>query len=136
MIIKTCITCKKDFSFRNAPSDIEHGGGKYCSKLCQSENMSSVLKGKGIKPKQRFVAYNENHPLWKGDSVSYSGLHYWVKRKLGKPEVCSNDIKHESKRFVWANISGRYTRNLSDWHSLCTSCNLGDGVRIAQRFII
>lgn len=136
MIIRNCIICNEYFNFRNAPSDVNAGGGKYCSIKCRNQNMSSVLKEEGIKPIKRFVAYGKDHYLWKESGVSYSGLHYWVKRQLGKPLFCVKNKDHEAKRFVWANISGEYKRDLSDWQSLCTSCNKKDGVKIADRFIL
>jgi hypothetical protein len=73
-----------------------------------------------------------NHPMFKGDNVGYYALHCWVKYYLGKPKHCSNNRNHLSKRYVWANISGEYRRDLSDWHSLCNSCNLTDGVKISN----
>lgn len=123
MIIKKCIVCDKDFRFRNAPSDIKHGGGKYCSKNCQNKNMSSVLINRGIRPIKRFIGYNEHNPNWKGNDVSYSGLHYWIARKLGKPKKCEKCGTTEAKVYDWANISKEYKRDLLDWIRLCRSCH-------------
>jgi len=72
---------------------------------------------------------NERHPLWKGDNVSYVGLHMWLARKLGKPNVCENCGTAAAKRYEWANLSGEYRRDLSDWARLCKSChNLIDDI--------
>ncbi len=76
----------------------------------------------------------EKSARWKGDEIGYSGLHVWVKSSLGKPVGCSNGSTHKAKRFVWANISGEYKRDLNDWQQLCNSCNKKDGVKIAERF--
>ena len=63
----------------------------------------------------------ENHPHWKGDEVGYKSLHQWVYRKLGKPLICE---KCESTKNVeWANKSGDYKRDLSDWLKLCRFCH-------------
>lgn len=75
----------------------------------------------------------ENHFAFKKEKiVGYTALHDWVRRYLGKATVCVNG--HTAKRFVWANISGEYKRELNDWHSLCNSCNMKDGIKIAERF--
>lgn len=95
---------------------------------------------KGLKGAQ--VAWNkglrympdDEHSGWKGDLVGYISLHQWIKRKLGKPLYCSNNRSHIAKRFVWSNISGKYTRDLMDWRSLCNSCNLRDGIKIKNQF--
>lgn len=83
------------------------------------------------KNKSRLNLINENNPAWKGDEASYEAIHAWIRKKLGKATKCSNDINHKSKRFVWANISGEYKREISDWHELCHSCNRKDGIKIS-----
>lgn len=97
--------------------------------------------------KHSYRGLDSENPSWKGDNIGYRGIHVWVKRKLGKPIKCENPecfypkkdiygrILLKSKRFVWANISGEYKRDLSDWHQLCTSCNHKDGVKKHERFI-
>lgn len=64
------------------------------------------------------------HYEWKGEDVSYRNLHRWVERWLGKAKKCVKDLTHISTRYHWANISGEYKRDLSDWRELCPSCNL------------
>lgn len=67
---------------------------------------------------------NENNPAWKGDTVSYSGIHRWIKRHFGKPSRCEHcSGKNNSKRYEWANISGEYQRDRSDWFELCATCH-------------
>lgn len=53
----------------------------------------------------------------------YRILHYWVEKHLGKPNKCENCGVTETKRFTWANISGEYKKELSDWKRLCSSCH-------------
>jgi hypothetical protein len=95
--------------------------------ISQSEEIKNKIsetnKNKGIEPRIRFVAVSENHPQWKGDSVSYSGLHYWVSRKLGKPKECEHCGDTKAKKFEWANKNGMYLRELTDWIRLCVSCH-------------
>lgn len=53
----------------------------------------------------------------------YMNLHNWVKSKLGKPYNCENCGIKDAKKFEWANKSGDYKKELSDWIRLCTSCH-------------
>lgn len=75
----------------------------------------------------------EEHFAWKGDKVGYGALHDWVRRRLGKATKCIHG--HKSKLYVWANISGEYKRELSDWHQLCQHCNMTDNIKIHKRFL-
>ena len=65
---------------------------------------------------------NENNPNWKGENVGYSTLHTWVKRHRGEPQICYG-CGEQMKTLHWANISGKYLRNLDDFVSLCVSCH-------------
>jgi hypothetical protein len=65
----------------------------------------------------------KNHVFWKGDNVGYIALHAWVARQLGKPKHCSYCHTETAKKFEWANISGCYKREISDWVRLCTKCH-------------
>ena len=75
----------------------------------------------------------KNHWFWKGDNVGYDALHDWVNRYLGKANKCSNNPSHKSPVYYWANISGEYKRELSDWRELCPKCNKNDGIKIPER---
>jgi hypothetical protein len=92
----------------------------------QKENLSKSHIG---------IQREENNPSWKGDKAGYVALHKWIRRKMGNPTYCSNNIKHGG-RFEWANISGEYKRDIKDWHQLCHSCNKLDGVKKHKRFLI
>ena len=67
----------------------------------------------------------EKNGNWKGDSVGYFGLHLWIRRKLGKPTKCEHCGKDNlsGKKIHWANISGKYKREISDWIRLCAKCH-------------
>lgn len=77
-------------------------------------NLGSFKKGEFL---------NEKHPQWKGDQVGYQALHDWIKRNLGKPQACKHCNTTIAKRFEWANISGKYKRDINDFMRLCTSCH-------------
>lgn len=68
---------------------------------------------------------NEKSPHWKGNKVKYRGLHNWVERNLGKPDICEDCGRSGLKsHFIhWANKSGKYLRKLSDWVRLCALCH-------------
>lgn len=119
-MIKNCEVCDKEF--KTYPSRIKMGSGKYCSKECCLKETNKVLEanGKGTRFKKGEME-NEKHPNWKGDDASYSAVHHWVKRKLGKPKEC---ILCNSKENVqWANKSHKYKRQLNDWIPLCYHCH-------------
>jgi hypothetical protein len=61
------------------------------------------------------------HHMWKGEFASYSALHYWLQREKGKATKCEKC--NVIKKCTWANISGKYERNVDDYISLCYSCH-------------
>lgn len=65
------------------------------------------------------------HPNWKGEHVGYRDLHLWIERQLGKPNTCvecgrTNLTGHS---IHWANLSGEYKRDISDWKRMCAKCH-------------
>lgn len=66
---------------------------------------------------------DEKHHFWKGDAVGYHSLHDWIKRKLGTPNTCVLCGDINAKKYCWANKSGEYKRELSDWLRLCYVCH-------------
>lgn len=75
--------------------------------------------------KKRPAQTGENSNKWKGDKVSYAGLHIWVSNTLGRPhncDLCGNkELQH--RQYHWANISGKYLREITDWMRLCVKCH-------------
>lgn len=65
---------------------------------------------------------DEKNPNWKGNSVSYSGMHKWIARRKGKASECEM-CKQNKKRYEWASKDGLYERDLTKWISLCSSCH-------------
>lgn len=65
----------------------------------------------------------EENKQWKGDMVTYSGLHRWIYAQLGQPSECEHCGRTDAKKYEWANKSGLYTRELTDWIRLCTRCH-------------
>ncbi len=86
--------------------------------ISHKQKISLALKG-------RFMA--ELHPRFKGEQVSYSGLHKRFVRHFGnaKDHPCSECGKKlgEVKKLTWANLSGKYLWDKKDWIVLCVSCH-------------
>ena len=116
-ITKNCLFCKGFFLV--FPS---HFSKNFCSRKCTDR-----FKSKNY--------FGEKHFNWKGEDVGYFGLHTWLKKVLGKPKVCSNEScfyprfnergkwMEKPKRYEWANISGKYLRDVKDYFQLCPSCH-------------
>jgi len=67
------------------------------------------------------VMLNDDNPAWKGDKAGYSAIHKWLvnhKKKIGICVMCKKD-----KRTEYANVSGKYKRDVKDFIELCTSCH-------------
>lgn len=82
---------------------------------------STRLK-QSLKAKQRTGSKNSR---WAGNSVSYQTLHKRITRLLGQPETCENCETNElsGHHIHWANISGEYRHDESDWARLCARCH-------------
>ena len=87
---------------------------QYCSASCRSKDGN--------------FGQNNKHDNWQGDRVSYNALHKWVNRHYGRClncEYCGIE-GHQGKRIwsiEWANKSGKYKRNRTDWEGLCRKCH-------------
>lgn len=140
---RICPVCQNDF--RGVHDQNGKLGGKiiklqkYCSKACWSirgripcQNCNKVFartEGKKQIYCSQSCAFadmkDDKHANWKGDKVSYSGLHKWVAARLGKPMECEFcGYKSENpKEIHWANKSQEYKRDLDDWLRLCAGCH-------------
>jgi hypothetical protein len=72
----------------------------------------------------------ENNPMSHGGEVAYKradykAVHAYVVRAFGKPNKCEKCgvIGNRPKMIHWANISGGYKRERSDWERLCYKCH-------------
>ena len=66
---------------------------------------------------------SDKNSSWKGDKVGYHGVHKWVKKWKGKPNLCENCGITTAKRYHWANIDHKYRRVLEDYIRLCPKCH-------------
>lgn len=98
-----CLFCKKEFKNKHYHSTI-----KFCSKDCSGKYYAGSKNGS-----------------WVGDLISYSGIHTWVRKKLGTPTTCKHCGKTglSGRNIDWANKDHSYKRNLTDWIRLCRPCH-------------
>ena len=68
------------------------------------------------------------NPQWKGLNAGYTSKHYRIYVRFGKPKKCDSCGIQSAKKYEWANLSGEYKTERSDWKRLCVSCHrLFDG---------
>lgn len=137
MIEVKCSTCN-GISL-NYPCRIKGGKKTFCSKPCHSKYKAKVgvslgkrfgfQKGQKHPPelykKIAALLKNDGHPKWKGEKVSYRGLHQWIRRNKGHGKKCSKcGFESDRPRMIqWANKDGLYRRILEDYFPLCCSCH-------------
>lgn len=78
-------------------------------------------KGKFIGKTPFSLQPNEKHYGWKGDKVSYSALHNWVRKNKPKTKACEQC--NAIKKLELANM-GIYDRNFDNWKWLCKKCHI------------
>jgi hypothetical protein len=83
----------------------------FCSRQCQ---IKFQLQAKPV---------GEASPHWTGMEAGYNAKHKWISRYAGKATRCSFDPNHAGPRFEWANVSGEYKREISDYMQLCVRCH-------------
>jgi len=59
---------------------------------------------------------------WKGMKASYFAKHSWLNKHYSGEFVCANNKEH-SGIIEFANISGEYLREFSDYVLLCRPCH-------------
>lgn len=106
---RACLECGK--TFHTTGGEINRGGGLTCSRKCYFLRFRKIVKR------------GDNSPNWAGDKVGLSGLHSWVKKQLGTPNVCEHCGTKSAKKYEWANKSQEYRRDIADWLRLCTKCH-------------
>lgn len=117
---KICLKCGKGYTLVRRSADYV-SKSKFCSRKCYKSYGDQTWYKNGHEPKVDQKG-SKNHQ-WKGDRVGYSALHKWINNYLTKPNQCALCETTVSSRFEWANVSGKYLRNFSDWFYLCKSCH-------------
>lgn len=62
---------------------------------------------------------------WKGGLAGYSAKHKRIIKHFGRPSKCEFCGSSAAKQFDWANVSGDYKDDISDWKRLCKKCHNG-----------
>ena len=84
----------------------------------RSETQKKVWQDKEFK--NNFTG--KNNPRWKGDEVSYGGLHRYIRKH--KPIVSNcEDCNKSNVKLELANISKQYKRDVDDFKWLCPKCH-------------
>jgi hypothetical protein len=140
-MIAICDNCEKQY--KTIPSWYKRSRHHYCGRGCSSaanyeQNRRNLEAGaahrfkKGHIPSpNRKMQSGNDHYAWKGDDVSYRGLHYWLRRVKGNPIQCSSC--GSAKNIQWASINGEYPRDPDNFIELCASCHKKHDIILATR---
>lgn len=104
------------------PGSFQKGHCSYMTPEIAKRNGPLISKGKLGKKIPKLQG--ERSHMWKGDLVGYRALHKWVERTLGTPSQCVFCFKQATGHNIhWANVSGHYKRDITDWVRLCAECH-------------
>lgn len=109
-----CKHCGKVFSFYGKKRT-------FCSLPCHYAEFNGKLGWTKNTIKKLKAVRGSKRYNWKGDNVSYIGIHNWVRREKTKPKNCQ--FCGKQKKLEWANKDRKYKRNLDDFIALCISCH-------------
>lgn len=62
--------------------------------------------------------------MWKGEAVTYRRLHKLIRLNKPEPEKCEECGVTKSQSLDLANISQKYTDDVTDWEYLCRHCHM------------
>jgi hypothetical protein len=136
---KLCSTCGKQYYRRRSVIDAQWERSKYCSRLCTQKDKKSphlvkyqAQKGTHLSKQTEFKKgefAGERSYTWKGDEASYAAIHLWASNHFGKPQKCEHCGTTEKRMYHWANISGTYRRERTDWLRLCVPCHKNHDIK-------
>lgn len=119
------IRLKMSQSLRGRKLSEEHK--RKIAESCKRVGSGKWMRGKKAsletRKKQSLAVTGDKSPQWKGNDVGYFALHSWIRRQLGNPSLCEDCRSTSEKRYEWANISGKYLRDIDDWKRLCKQCH-------------
>src|SRR3989339_1509673 len=113
-----CKNCKSKFNVFPYRKNI----AKYCSTKCRQihfmKNTDYRKKTLEVLPHKK----GAEHPQWKGEKIKYVALHIWLRNNFKKSGVCEF-CKEGGKKTAWANKTGEYKRDITDFIELCYKCH-------------
>lgn len=59
----------------------------------------------------------------KACQLTYRAIHYRIYNLYGKPKKCEECNSENQKKYEWANLTGKYGLQRSEWKRLCTKCH-------------
>ena len=109
MIVIQCKFCKKDFKVW--PYEFKSKERKHCSKQCDLNTRKTWINDKSFK--------------WKGNNVTLSAIHTWLKQNFGKADKCENlNCIGISKVYDWCKKKNhKYLKKRTNFIMLCRSCH-------------
>lgn len=158
MHVFKCENCKNEFSDKRTLA-------RFCSHSCYSisrkgnvsRNSGQFQKGssgpwkgkrrpevkswlptyeKGHIPWNDGLSYGKSNWFRKNDIKGYKALHHRIGKVYGKPMKCEHCNREDLSRYHWANVSGQYLEERSDWIRLCPRCHYKyDGSQQKQTWI-
>ena len=102
-----CTICKKIFYYYKSIQT-----GKFCSLKCSDSNSY-----------RRDCKLGSKNSEWKGNRAGYFAKHARIYTLFGKPNECEKCGTKKEKMYHWANLSGKYKTERSDWMRLCVPCH-------------
>lgn len=75
------------------------------------------------KTSRKFCSVECHNAYQTPEPKSYGAIHSWMRRNFGTPSKCEHCGTAKSKKFEWANISGKYRLDRADWARLCCQCH-------------
>lgn len=121
-----CKTCSKQITGRGKTGlCLSHANQKVMLESWKNKpevmGMTGKHQSKNMKKKMHERFLGDKSTSWKGENISYSGLHNWIHRKYGNATKCEEC--RSTKNIQWANKTGKYLRDRTDWLQLCPSCH-------------
>ena len=85
--------------------------------------IGQAQKGKRLTAEHIDKLSGANNYNWTGDAVGYQGVHRWINIVAGQPSHCVHCKTTEDRKYQWANVSGKYRRDINDFIRLCVPCH-------------
>jgi len=99
-------------------------GKKHSKKTKLKMSKMRMNHSVSVETRNKIGLANEKE-IKEGEDVSYSRIHHWIVKKLGKPDKCEHcGISGLFGRKInWANKSYLYKNDVKDWIRLCLKCH-------------
>lgn len=130
---KPCLTCGNTITKRYTEGRKRWIAHQYCSLTCRpawnkglditDERVAKNVEGGKATHFSSERTTGISNVNWKGDNASYAAKHIWITYHYGAPKVCEECCASDRKMYHWANISGEYRRDRTDWLRLCVPCH-------------